>query len=70
MRASFAGTVVQDILVLGAGKTGGLICGLLADGASLEAHVKKHKPVAVISGLPYFCIPQCGGYRHTGRRAT
>ena len=83
---------MQDILVLGAGKIGALICGLLAssgdyrvqladkaegaadevanahgldniqaytfdaaDGAILEAHIRKHKPVAVISGLPYFC---------------
>ena len=83
---------MQDILVLGAGKIGALICGLLAgsgdyrvqptdkaegladevaaahgldtiqahtfdaaDGKSLMAHVKKHKPVAVISGLPFYC---------------
>jgi len=83
---------MQDILVLGAGKIGALICGLLAEcgdyrvqladkaeGAaddvatahgldniqpftfdasvsdSLTTHVKKHKPIAVISGLPYFC---------------
>lgn len=83
---------MQDILVLGAGKIGALICGLLAecgdyrvqladnaegaadevanahgldsiraftfdatDGKSLLAHVKQHKPVAVISGLPYYC---------------
>ncbi len=83
---------MRDILVLGAGKIGALICGLLAgsgdyrvqladkvegaadevadahgletikpftfdavDGKSLVAHVRKHKPVAVISGLPYYC---------------
>lgn len=83
---------MQDILVLGAGKIGALICGLLAgsgdykvqladntegaadevadahglkdiqaftfdatDGRSLKAHVGEHKPVAVISGLPYYC---------------
>lgn len=83
---------MRDILVLGAGKIGALICGLLADSGdyrvkladtvdgaadevasahgldsiqaftfdaadseSLTAHVKKHKPAAVISGLPYYC---------------
>lgn len=83
---------MQDILILGAGKIGALICGLLAEcgdyrvqladkaeGAadevatahgldniqaftfdagnrdSLTAHVKAHKPAAVISGLPYYC---------------
>ncbi len=83
---------MQDILVLGAGKIGALICGLLAasgdyrvqladkaegaadevasahgldniraftfdaaDTDSLTAHVKAHKPTAVISGLPYYC---------------
>jgi len=83
---------MQDILVLGAGKIGALICGLLAEcgdyrvqladnaegaadevatahgldniqpftfdasnGDSLMAHVKEHKPTAVISGLPYYC---------------
>jgi saccharopine dehydrogenase-like NADP-dependent oxidoreductase len=83
---------MHDILVLGAGKIGALICGLLAgsgdyrvqladkeegaadevvsahgldtikpftfdaaDGKKLTAHVKKHKPVAIISGLPYYC---------------
>ena len=83
---------MQDILVLGAGKIGALICGLLADSGayrvqladkvdgaadevasahgldniqafsfdaadseSLTTHVKKHKPTAVISGLPYYC---------------
>jgi len=83
---------MQDILVLGAGKIGALICGLLAecgdyrvqladkvegaadevasahgldniqaftfdaaDSKSLTAHVKEHKPAAVISGLPFFC---------------
>ena len=83
---------MQDVLVLGAGKIGALISGLLAesgdyrvqladskpgaahkvvhahgldnldafdldasDEAVLRAHVKKHKPSAVVSGLPYFC---------------
>ena len=83
---------MQEILVLGAGKIGALITGLLADSgdyhvqladkeasaadevihahghgnldaftfdasdaATLTAHIRKHKPVAVISGLPYFC---------------
>lgn len=83
---------MKDILVLGAGKIGALISGLLAesgsyrvqladsvDGAaekvvhahnlenvtafildagdsdSLTAHVRQHKPVAIVSGLPYFC---------------
>ncbi len=83
---------MQEILVLGAGKIGALICGLLAgsgdyrvqladknegaadevasahgldtivsftfdatDGKSLKAHIEKHRPVAVISGLPYYC---------------
>jgi len=83
---------MQEILVLGAGKIGALISGLLADcgdyhvqladknagaaddvvtahghdnlnaftfdasdAAALTAHVKKHKPVAIISGLPYYC---------------
>ena len=83
---------MQDVLVLGAGKIGALISGLLAesgdyrvqladskpgaaakvvqahgldnleafdldasDEAALTAHVKKHKPSAVVSGLPYFC---------------
>jgi saccharopine dehydrogenase-like NADP-dependent oxidoreductase len=83
---------MKDILVLGAGKIGALISGLLAasgdyrvqladkvDGAAdevaaahgldtiqpfgfdasdsdkLTAHVKKHKPEAVISGLPFYC---------------
>ena len=92
MRASFVAAFMQDILVLGAGKIGALICGVLADSgdyrvqladkldgaadevasahgldniqahtfdaadsASLTAHVKKHKPAAVISGLPYYC---------------
>jgi len=86
------GAFMQDILVLGAGKIGALICGLLAecgdyrvqladkvegaadevasahgldniqaftfdaaDSKSLTAHVKEHKPAAVISGLPFFC---------------
>jgi saccharopine dehydrogenase-like NADP-dependent oxidoreductase len=83
---------MQDVLVLGAGKIGALISGLLAesgdyrvqladsrpgaaakvvqahgldnldafdldaaDEAALTAHVRKHKPTAVVSGLPYFC---------------
>ena len=83
---------MKDVLVLGAGKIGALISGLLAesgdyrvqladskpgaaakvvkahgldnlqafdfdasDEAVLTAHVRKHKPTAVISGLPYFC---------------
>jgi saccharopine dehydrogenase-like NADP-dependent oxidoreductase len=83
---------MKDILVLGAGKIGALISGLLGacgdyrvqlvdkvDGAAdevaaahgldsikafsfdasdsdkLTAHVKKDKPVAVISGLPFYC---------------
>ena len=83
---------MQEILVLGAGKIGALISGLLADcgdyhvqladtdagaaeevvtahghrnldgytfdaanAASLASHIKKHKPVAIISGLPYYC---------------
>jgi saccharopine dehydrogenase-like NADP-dependent oxidoreductase len=83
---------MQDILVLGAGKIGVLISGLLAesgdyrvqlcdsqpgaaadvasahdnkniiafefdasDKATLSEHVREHKPVAVVSSLPYFC---------------
>ncbi len=83
---------MQEILVLGAGKIGALITGLLADcgdyhvqladkeagsadevvnahgygnldaytfdaadAATLASHIRKHKPVAVISGLPYYC---------------
>ena len=83
---------MQDILVLGAGKIGSLISGLLAesggyrvqlvdsrpgvaaevvdahgldsigafefdasDQEALTQHVRKHKPSAVVSGLPYFC---------------
>jgi saccharopine dehydrogenase-like NADP-dependent oxidoreductase len=83
---------MQEILVLGAGKIGALISGLLAesgdyrvqladsakgsadevvkghgldnikaftfdaaDEKALTAHVRKYKPVAVVSGLPYFC---------------
>jgi saccharopine dehydrogenase-like NADP-dependent oxidoreductase len=83
---------MQDILLLGAGKIGSLISGLLAesgdyrvqladavegaaadvakahgfdnilpfvmdasDADALTAHVREHKPVAVVSGLPYFC---------------
>ncbi len=83
---------MQEILILGAGKIGALISGLLAEcgdyrvqladskpGAAAEVasahgnanitpyeldatdkkaltrHIRQHKPVAVISGLPYFC---------------
>jgi saccharopine dehydrogenase-like NADP-dependent oxidoreductase len=83
---------MRDILVLGAGKIGVLISGLLgnsgdyrvqladaregaadevaaghgidtivpfvldaSDKAALTAHVRQHKPTAVVSGLPYFC---------------
>ena len=83
---------MQDVLVLGAGKIGALITGLLAecgdyrvqladsvggaaagvaeahgldpstaftldasDEKQLAAHVRKHKPAAVISGLPFYC---------------
>ena len=83
---------MKDILVLGAGKIGALISGLLAesgdyrvqladaregaaadvatahgldnivafdldagDKKQLAAHVEKHKPIALVSSLPYFC---------------
>lgn len=83
---------MQEILVLGAGKIGALISGLLADSgdyhvqladkdrgvaddvvmahghdnldaftfdasdaAALTAHIRTHKPVALVSGLPYYC---------------
>ena len=83
---------MKDILVLGAGKIGSLVSGLLADSSDyriqladyregaaadvanahgleniipfdldasdkdkLAAHVTEHKPIAVVSGLPYFC---------------
>jgi len=83
---------MQEILVLGAGKIGALISGLLAESGSyrvqladavkgaaaavadahgldaiapfdldagnkeaLAKHVKEHNPVAVVSGLPYYC---------------
>lgn len=83
---------MQDVLVLGAGKIGALLSGLLAefgdyrvllgdckpgaaaevanahnlsnitafelnagDKKQLSAHVKKHKPAAVVSSLPYYC---------------
>jgi saccharopine dehydrogenase-like NADP-dependent oxidoreductase len=86
------GDFMQNILVLGAGKIGALISGLLAesgdyrvqladaregaadevatahglvqiephvldatDRSALTAHIKAHRPVAVVSGLPYFC---------------
>jgi len=85
---------MQDILVLGAGKIGALVSGLLADcgdyrvqladsldgaaadvvnahggsnlaaftfdagdEAALGAHVQRHKPAAIVSGLPYYCNP-------------
>lgn len=89
----FSGEVqMQDILVLGAGKIGALVSGLLSesgdyrvqladsnpgvaanvvgahanknivafdldagDKAALTAHVRKHKPGTVVSGLPYYC---------------
>jgi saccharopine dehydrogenase-like NADP-dependent oxidoreductase len=83
---------MQDILVLGAGKIGALISGLLAECGSyrvqladaiegtagdvasahgldtiaafdldasdknaLTEHVRQHKPLAIVSGLPYYC---------------
>ena len=83
---------MQEILVLGAGKIGALISGLLSESGSyrvqladakpgaaaevvgahknenivafdldasdknaLTRHVQEHKPVAVVSGLPYYC---------------
>ena len=83
---------MQNILVLGAGKIGVLISGLLAesgdykvqladskpgaaadvaeahgnaniaafdldasDESALTKHIREHKPLAVVSGLPYFC---------------
>jgi saccharopine dehydrogenase-like NADP-dependent oxidoreductase len=83
---------MQDILVLGAGKIGALISGLLAesgdyriqlgdsepgiadevagahnnkniaafainanDKTALIQHIREHKPVAIVSSLPYFC---------------
>ena len=83
---------MKEILVLGAGKIGALISGLLAesgnyrvqladaesgiaksvvaahgldsltafdldasDKEALTAHVREHKPVALVSSLPYFC---------------
>lgn len=86
------GNGMQDILVLGAGKIGALISGLLAesgdyrvqladarpgaadevaaahglsqivpfvldaaDPEKLRSHVREHRPVAVVSALPYFC---------------
>jgi saccharopine dehydrogenase-like NADP-dependent oxidoreductase len=88
----FLGNFMQQILVLGAGKIGALISGLLAESgdyyvqladsaegaadevvnghgldninaftfdasnvAALTAHVREHKPAAVVSGLPYYC---------------
>ncbi len=88
----FGGYSMHKILVLGAGKIGSLISGLLAesndyevqladarpgaaaevagahgltnihafdldatDSAALGAHVKAHKPVGVVSCLPYYC---------------
>ena len=86
------GSSHHDILVLGAGKIGALIAGLLAESGdysvqladakkgaaagvatahkldnitpfdldatdtdALTAHIRQHKPVAVVSSLPYFC---------------
>jgi len=86
------GSSIHDILILGAGKIGALIAGLLAesgdyrvqladakkgaaaevasahkldnitpfdldatDADALTAHIRKHKPIAVVSSLPYFC---------------
>jgi len=83
---------MQNVLVLGAGKIGALISGLLAESVgyrvqladarpgtagevaaahgldtitaydldasdrdALAAHIREHAPVAVVSGLPYFC---------------
>ena len=91
-RALAQGQFMQDVLVLGAGKIGALISGLLAESgdyrvqladgkpgaaakvvnahgldhlqafdldannkAQLTAHVREHAPVAMVSGLPYFC---------------
>ena len=88
----FQVTPMQDILVLGAGKIGALIAGLLGESGSyrvqladaepgvaasvaeahqldsikafdldasdkeaLSNHVRKHKPAALVSSLPYFC---------------
>jgi saccharopine dehydrogenase-like NADP-dependent oxidoreductase len=90
--AGFGELLMKDVLVLGAGKIGALISGLLAesgdycvqladsragaasevvnahgldnlapfvldatDHAALTAHVRQHTPLALISGLPYFC---------------
>jgi saccharopine dehydrogenase-like NADP-dependent oxidoreductase len=90
--AFFSGASMQEILVLGAGKIGALISGLLAESGSyrvqladampgvaksvatahrldainafdldasdmesLARHVREHKPVALVSSLPYFC---------------
>lgn len=87
-----SGVSMKDILVLGAGKIGALISGLLAEsgdyrvqladarpGAAadvanahgldnimafdldadnkevLAAHIARHKPTALVSGLPYYC---------------
>ena len=83
---------MQKVLVLGAGKIGALISGLLAesddydiqladakagaaaevvnahnlnhlaafdldatDTDALRAHIRQHRPTAIVSGLPYFC---------------
>jgi saccharopine dehydrogenase-like NADP-dependent oxidoreductase len=88
----FWSNFMQEILVLGAGKIGVLISGLLSecgdyhvqladskpgvaasvakahgnpnikafeldasDKQALTEHVRKHKPAAIVSGLPYFC---------------
>lgn len=89
---------MQKVLILGAGKIGALISGLLGDSgsfdvqiadaiegaaqsiaakhnmdnvhgfdldandaAALSAHVDKHKPIAVISSLPFYCNPTVAG---------
>jgi saccharopine dehydrogenase-like NADP-dependent oxidoreductase len=88
----FWSSLMQEILVLGAGKIGVLISGLLAESGdyrvqlgdsrpgaaadvaeahgnkniaafdldamnkdALAAHIREHKPVGVVSSLPYFC---------------
>jgi saccharopine dehydrogenase-like NADP-dependent oxidoreductase len=88
----FSGDSMKEILVLGAGKIGALIAGLLAESGSyrvqladaeagvaksvaaahrldtitafdldasdkeaLTRHVREHRPVALVSSLPYFC---------------
>lgn len=43
---------MQDILIRDAIKAFSFDA---TDGKSLKAHVREHKPIAVISGLPYYC---------------